>query len=304
MSFEATIEQHHVAGFRANLNLTPRQMTSRLIGAVDADLAYSEPGKSFNCDDIGVSVPHAVTTRVPDSPEGFLENIRRGGHFSAFADGKFIDSLDKARMLSDPSNKTMAAMMAGKQLFFDDKIIDGLFGTTYSGETLTTANTFPAAQIIAVDDRQNLHDAETVAASGNLGLTIGKIITAGEMLDASELEGERIFAFGRKEKSQLLASTPATSSDYNAVKALVNGTINEFYGFRFIRTERLPVASSIRACAAWIKPAIEFKAREIETAKITQRADKSYRWYAYYESEFAVARRYDSAVVKVLCSEA
>lgn len=304
MSFEGTIASHYVHGFRANLNLTPRQMTSRLIGAVDADLAYAEPGTSFNCDDIGVSVPQVVTTRVPDSPEGFLENIRRGGHFTGFHDGKFIDSLDKARMLSDPSNKTMAAMMAGKQIFIDDKIIEGLFGTVYSGETLTTSNSFPAGQIIAVDDRQNLHDAETVAASGNLGLTIGKIITAGEMLDASELEGERIFAFGRKEKSQLLASTPATSSDYNAVKALVNGTINEFYGFRFIRTERLPVASSIRACAAWIKPAIEYKAREIVTAKITQREDKSWSWYAFYKGEHAVARRYDSAVVKVLCSEA
>ncbi|TCS14548.1 phage capsid protein [Caulobacter sp. BK020] len=302
MAAEDTIPSHYVQGFRANLNLLPQQMNNRLLGCVDADLAYGEPGTSFNCDDIGASQPAPVTTRVPDSPAGFLEQTRRGGHFEAFADGKFIDNRDKARELADPSSKTMQSIMAGKNRFMEDKIIDGLFGTTYSGQNLTTANTFPAGQIIAVDSRENLHDAETVAASGNLGLTIGKIITASAILDRSELEGERYFGWTSYEKAQLLASTPATSGDYNTIKALANGQIDSFYGFRFVRTERMPVASSITKCGAWIKSAIEYKAREIITATITQRSDKSFRWYAYYETEHAVARRYDNAVVQVLCS--
>lgn len=301
MAVEDTIPSHYVQGFRANLNLLPQQMNNRLLGCVDADLAYGEPGTSFNCDDIGASQPAPVVTRVPDSPAGFLEQIRRGGHFEAFSDGKFIDNRDKARELADPSNPTMQAMMAGKARFMEDKIIDGLFGTTYSGQNLTTANNFPAAQIIAVTDRSNLHDAEVVPASGNLGLTLGKIITAGLMLDRSELDGERYFGWTSYEKGQLLASTPATSGDYNTVKALVNGQIDTFLGFKFVRTERMPVSSNITKCGAWIKSAIEYKAREIITAKITQREDKSFRWYAYYETEHAVARRYDNAVVQVLC---
>lgn len=301
MAAEDTIPNHYVQGFRANLNLLPQQMENRLLGAVDTDLAYSEPGTSFNCDDIGASTPAPVTTRVPDSPGGFLEQIRRGGHFEGFSDGKFIDNRDKARELADPSNPTMRSMMAGKARYMEDKIIDTIFGTTFSGQNLTTANTFPAAQIIAVNDRQNLHDAENVPASGNLGLTIGKIITASAMLDRSELDGERYFAWTSYEKAQLLASTPATSGDYNTIKALVNGQIDSFYGFKFIRTERMPVSSSITDCAAWVKPAIQYRAREIITAKITQREDKSFRWYAYYETEHAGARRYDNAVVKVRC---
>lgn len=301
MAAEDTIQNHYVQGFRANLNLLPQQMDNRLLGCVDADLAYDEPGTSFNCDDLGASQPQPVTTRVPDSPGGFIEQIRRGGHFEAFADGKFIDNRDKARELSDPTNTTMRSMMAGQARYMEDKIIDTIFGTTFSGKDLTTPNTFPAGQIIAVTDRTNLHDAENVPASGNLGLTIGKIITTSAMLDRSELDGERIFAWTSYEKAQLLASTPATNGDYNTVKALVNGQIDTFYGFKFVRTERLPVAANITSCAAWIKPAIQYKAREIITAKIDQRADKSYRWYAYYEREHAGARRYDNAVVKVLC---
>lgn len=302
MATEDTIPSHYVQGFRANLNLLPQQMDNRLLGCVDTDLAYGEPGTSFNCDDIGASQPAPVTTRVPNSPEGFLEQVRRGGHFEAFADGKFIDNRDKARELSDPSNATMKSIMAGKARYMEDKIIDTLFGTTYSGQNLTTANTFPAGQIIAVDSRENLHDDESVAAAGNLGLTVGKLITANVMLDRSELDGERYFGWTSYEKAQLLASTPVTSGDYANVKALVEGKITEFMGFRFVRTERMPVASGITKCGAWIKPAIQYKAREIITAKITQREDKSFRWYAYYETEHAGARHYDNGVVQVLCA--
>jgi hypothetical protein len=299
---EDSIPAHYVQGFRENLNMVPQQMEARLIGAVDADLAYSEPGTSFNADDVGTSTPQPVVGRAPASPEGFVEQIRRGGHFEGFNDGKWVDNADKARELADPSNKVVQAMLSGKLRYQDDKIIDAALGTAYSGKTLTTSNSLPAAQVIAVDDRANLHDAETVAASGNLGLTIGKIITARKMLKASELVGELYFAIGSDEEAQLLASTPATSSDYNTVKGLVNGSINSFYGFTFIRTERLTVASSISDCIAWVKPAICYRARTIQEAWIDKRKDRSGRWYAYYETEHAAVRRYDTGVVKVRCS--
>jgi hypothetical protein len=167
--------------------------------------------QSFNADDIGISTPAPVVGRAPASPEGFVEQIRRGGHFEGFNDGKWVDNADKARELADPSSKVTQAMLAGKYRFMDDKIIDAALGTAYSGKSLATSNSLPAAQVIAVDDRQNLHDAETVAASGNLGLTIGKIITARYMLEAAELEGRAVLRLRfADEKAQLLASTPAT----------------------------------------------------------------------------------------------
>jgi hypothetical protein len=39
-----------------------------------------------------------------------------------------------------------------------------------------------------------------------------------------------------------------------------------------------------------------------QRAGSTQRADRSYRWYAYYEAEHAAVRRYDTGVVKVRTS--
>lgn len=302
MSNEA---DQYVPGFTANLALVPQQKTSRLVHFVDADLAYSTPGKLFSADDIDDDDDEIeVVGRAPNSPESFANHLRRVGFFKSYGKGRFIEDLDKVRMLTDPTNTIMAGIMATKQRATDDKIIEGLFGSSYNGENGTTVTGFPSSQVIAVDNRDFLHDAEDVAASGNLPLTVGKLIKAKVMLDQSELEGERYFAAGSVQLGNLLATTAVTSADYNGIKALVNGETNTFMGFNFVRTERLPVASSIRSCAAWIKNAIQYKERPIQNAWIDRRKDKSGRWYAYYEVERGSLRRYDTGVIKVNCTEA
>lgn len=301
MSNEAT---QYVPGFVANLSLAPQQMGARLVGAVDADLAHTAPGTLFNADDIGADDDEVeVEGRAPPSPESYANHMRRVGFFKAKAKGRFIEDLEKVRMLTDPTNTIMAGMMATKQRATDDRIITALFEDSRNGQNGETAVAFPAAQIIAVDNRDFLHDAESVPGAGNLPLTVGKLIKAKVMLDQSEIEGDRYFAATSTQLGNLLSSTPVTSQDYSSIKALVNGETQTLMGFNFIRTERLPVASNIRKCAAWIKPCIVYKERPIQNAWIDRRKDRSGRWYAYYEVERGALRRYDAGVLQVLCSE-
>lgn len=302
MSGEA---DQYVPGFVANLSLVPQQKTPRLVACVTSNLSYTTPGEMFNGDDIGDDDDEVeVTTRAPDSPESFARHIRRVGFFKSYAKGRFIETLEKVRMLQDPSSSIMAGMMATKARASDDKIIEVLFGAAREGKTGETTVAYTSAQTILADNRDFLHDAESVAASGDLPLTVGKIIKAGVMLDQAEIEGDRYFAYSAFQKGNLLASTPVTSSDYSAVKALVNGETNSLLGFNFVRSERLPKASGIRSCAAWVKPAIMYNERPIENAWIDRRKDKSGRWYAYYEVERGGLRRYDEGVIKVQCAEA
>jgi hypothetical protein len=304
---------HYTPGFKSNLELTPQVKNSRLMQCVDADLSYTDVGKMFNADNLDVDDPVDVVGRVPNSPEGFADHTRRVGFFSAFHDGRFIENLEKVRMLQDPANTVMSGMMAKKWKKHDQKIIAILDGSSYNGENGTDVVAFPAGQIIQANDRNFLHAAEAsvVAGSGNLPLTVGKLIYAGVKLDEAEIDtddggtgGQRFFAWSARQKGALLASTPATSSDYNTVKALVNGQINEAFGFTFVRTELLPKAASVRRCYAFVKKAVQFKVRPIQNAWIDRRKDKSGRWYAYYETEHGGLRRYDTGVVAVDCAEA
>lgn len=301
MSNEST---QYVPGFIANLSMVPQQKEARLVNCVDADLSYTKEGKLFNADDIGSDDDEVeVVTRAPPSPESYADHQRRVGYFKSYGKGRFIENLDVVRMMQDPTNTIMAGMMATKRRATDDKIISGMFGAARSGETGENTVAYLSAQTILPDNRDFLHDAESVPGSGNLPLTVGKIIKSKVMLDQSELEGDRYFGCGSVQLGNLLSTTAVTSSDYNNIKALVNGETNTFMGFTFVRSERFPVATNIRDCGAWIKPALQYKERPIVNASIQPRADRSNRLYAYYEVERGSLRRYDTGVIKVQCSE-
>ncbi len=67
------------------------------------------------------------------------------------------------------------------------------------------------------------------------GLNVAKIRASGEELDVEGVPEEgRIIVANARSKWTLLGETETTSSDYNTVKALAQGSIDTFAGFKFI----------------------------------------------------------------------
>ena len=299
-------------GFRANMNMAPQQIKSRLIDKVDSDLNYTKAAELWNADDIGVSTPEYVDTRVPKTPSKFLEKTRRVGSFRPFHDQAWLDDVDEARLLEDPTSKTMAALMAGRWRFADDAIIAAAFGNamTRQEDGTYTNVAFPAGQVVAVNTQTYVHDDEVVpAASADYGMGIGKIIEAGLLLDESEIDEvtdtpERFLAMSAKQIADLLKSTPTTHADYAEVKALHSGKIDHLLGFNIVRTQRLRKTGNNRRCLAWLKPALVYNARPIVNANVRVRHDMSDNMEAFYKSEHGATRRYDEGVVEILCKEA
>lgn len=311
MADENSVLSQYVPGFRANLNLSPQQTDTRLVAAVDSDLSYSEAGTMFNADDVGTSDPEDVNTRVADTPDKFLGFTRRVGFFQPFHDAAWLDNVDKARELEDPTNTVMSALMAGRWRKADNGIIAlGLLGPAYTKADENAAPVpvaFPAAQVIAANDVTMSHDAEIVPTdASDYGLSVGKLIKAGMILDDSDLEGDRYIAVGPQQIADLLRRTPVTSSYYAGVQALVEGKVSEFLGFKFVKLprKRLPFASgTLRQCPAWIKSAVIYRSRPITNASIRIRHDKSDTPQAFYKAEHGAVRRYDTAVVDIRCKE-
>ncbi len=93
-------------------------------------------------------------------------------------------------------------------------------------------------------------------------LNFAKIRKAKALLDQNDVPTEgRVFVMHPNNLEALLSETSATSSDFVTIKALVNGEINQWMGFTFVRIgDRdeggLPLATGIRTCLAWHKQAI------------------------------------------------
>lgn len=80
------------------------------------------------------------------------------------------------------------------------------------------------------------------------GLTLEALQeTAAIMDDASIPEEGRVMVVNPRQLHNLMKNVKTTSSDYNTVKALVNGQIDSFYGFKFIKVPKFQVTPGIDA---------------------------------------------------------
>ncbi len=114
----------------------------------------------------------------------------------------------------------------------------------------------------------------------------------------------RYIAVGPKQIEDLLGDTTVTSSDFNTVKALVQGELDTFMGFRFIMSNRLSVDSNdIRKCFAWAEDGLTLGIGKDISARIDERADKGYATQVYYCMSIGSVRMEEDKVVQIFCDE-
>jgi hypothetical protein len=194
-------------------------------------------------------------------------------------------------MLIDPTSSYARAAAAAIGRAMDDAVIDALGGTAKTGKEGSTSTSFPSTQKIA---------------HGSGGLTIAKLVNAKKLLDANSVDPsiKRFIVVSPEQIEDLLNSTTVTSSDFNTVKALVQGDINTFVGFEFIVSNRLKVdGTPSRLCYAFAQDGIKLAIGKDIMARIDERSDKSYSTQVYYCATFGATRMEEDKVVEIACNE-
>ena len=274
--------------FSSNVSMLSQQMGSLLRPAVDVESVTGE--KAF-FDQVGEAAAVARTSRHQDTPLVTTPHSRRQVSLTTFEWADLIDDSDKVRMLIDPTSSYARAAAAAIGRAMDDEIIAALGGDAKTGKDGSTTTSFPAGQKIAV---------------GGAGLTIAKLVSAKKLLDANDVDPsvKRYIVVSPEQIEDLLNSTTVTSSDFNTVKALVQGDINTFVGFEFIVSNRLKVdGSSNRLVYAFAQDGIKLAVGKDVMARIEERADKSFSTQIYYCASFGSTRMEEDKVVEIACSE-
>lgn len=217
-------------------------------------------------------------------------------------DALAFDDEDKLRMkLNDPRNEYAKNQAYALNRQVDQVILDAAVGTTYTGKNGTTAETYDATVYGVPVDAV----APGVAAV-NSNMTIEKLIQARSLFGRQEsiMDGEPLtIALSQRQLDSLLRTTEVTSADYAAVKALVNGNVNSFMGFNFVRTELVSKTGNIRRCVAFPKSAIILGMADAKTVRIDMRADLNYTWQVWTQGTFGAARTWREKVVTIDCDE-
>lgn len=253
-----------------NNNITPRyqQRKSRLDGFVEWDEInaerkdYPRSGAATN----------SIAAGIPDNYNGVTNNAANRFQATPIVQPDFdkrwaygaikykfahFNQWDE-KMLGNialPNSTVQREALATFARDCDDVIWTAALGNAKSGQLGTTDVALPAGQKIV---------------AGGTGMTLAKLMATLDILDDAdnldeEGEMQRVFLWTVRERSALLNTTEVKSSDYNTVKALAEGKIDTFMGFKFKIIKRLPNSAGVRSCVAFQKGAIKAYKHRIET---------------------------------------
>lgn len=287
MSFEVTTA--FVQQYTTNVQLLLQQRGSKLREFCTMGSYTGKAAKAV--EQIGAVTAQKKTSRHSDTPLISTPHDARWVFPEDFEWADMIDDQDKLRMLIDPTSPYAmnGAYALGRSL--DDLIIAAALGTAKTGENGSTDTPFATGtQQIAV---------------GGTGLTVAKLRQAKRILAANEVDianDPLYIAVTAQQIDDLLGTTEVTSADFNSVKALVQGDVDSFMGFKFVQIERLPTSGGDRQCIAWAKSGMHVGMWNDINTKITERADKSYATQVYVKGTFGATRTDEKKVVEIICN--
>lgn len=277
-----------VEQYKSNVFHLAQQKGSRLRDAVRSETVT---GKSHFFERIGSVAAEKRTSRHSDTPRMDTPHSRRKVTMDDYDWADLIDQEDKVRMLISPQSEYAMAGAWAMGRAMDDSIIAAATGTSYGGVSGGTAVALPSTQKIA---------------HGSAGLTLAKLIEAKEKLDANDVDPDeaRYMIVTSKQMSNLLNLEKVTSSDYASIKALVQGQIDTYLGFKFLRTERLGTDSnSDRQVLAFCQSGIGLAVGSDVSTRISERADKNYATQVFLSMTIGATRVEDEKVVEIACNE-
>lgn len=299
-----TIPAHYTTMFSENWIPRAQQSTSRLSDFIDWQQGTFK-GERKRFDRTGTQEFQQKTERkaptIPNNPTLDFRWINRAS-YNLTNDLDEDDEENLGELILPTGQWTRDHLKAYMRLI-DSKCGHGpALGNVVTGELGDTNTALPAGQQIA---------------AGGTGMTVAKLRTANQMLMESELEGadldgdpnasNRVLVCTAEQINNLLTDPQITSSDYNTVKALVNGTVNTFMGFTFRRIEgtgsySLPKVSTTRSCVAWVKGAI-LGSKGAMKSHIDRIPTQSHKIQCRSTARAGGARLHDEGVVQIDCIE-
>jgi len=289
--------------FKSNILLLSQQKEAKLRGCCRME---DMTGDTMFVERIGATSMQPKNVRHGNTPQIDTPHSRRKLTVADYNWADLIDNTDKLKMLIDPQSTYAqnAVMAANRQI--DDVIITALGGPAYSGHTGgTTVNNYDVGECRLVDGDGTIAAAGSNHSAGTeTCLTIAKLLTCKQLLDDAEIDDarQRYFVTNPYNINMLLNTTEVKSSDYNTVKALAQGQIDTFMGFKFIKHTRLPADTEDTGCTvcyAFAQDAIVLSIAEEPIVRIDELPTKCYSVQVYVEQSLGATRVEGPAVVEI-----
>lgn len=290
------IERWQKQAYKDGINHLAQQMGSKLRGAVTLETNLDGTKKFYN--QMGAVEGEKITERHPDTPILGTPTARRMVTASPWHWGDMIDNIDKLETLEDPENDYVQAGTMAWGRFLDETILGAYNSVAYVGKDGTSTKSLPSSQVISAD-----HDGDGT----NENLTLNKLRRGRTRFGANDVDLEMPknqlhIVCTSWEIEQMLTIDEVISSDYNSVKALVDGQINSYMGYTWhvVSPSLLPTDSSgIRSCFAWATSGMKLAVYPELITDVYKRGDKSNNIQVYVWGQAGATRMEEEKVVEI-----
>jgi hypothetical protein len=284
-----TQNQVHIKQFSDDIIHAVQQKNSRLDGTVQRKIGVSAEEFYFN--KLGSVELQEKTQRFSPTPLVDPAHSKRKVVPTRFHKAIAIDDYDQDRALVSLQPNYMEMLKYAAMRKKDDIVVNALGGSAYEGKDGTTVVALPSAQKIV---------------SSSTGMTLTKLLTTKEILDGADVDPEiaRYIVLSAKQLTNLFNTTEIKNADFNTVKALAEGKIDTFLGFKFISFQRLLVnSSSERLCYAYTQNALGLAINKDMKTKVGEDVGHSFASVGYIEIDMGATRVEDKEVVEIACTE-
>jgi hypothetical protein len=307
----SSVDTAFVQQYNANIMQLSQQMGSRFESRVRNE---SQKGESQFFDRLGAVTAQLRSSRHADTPQIDTPHSRRRVTLNDYVFADLIDDPDKVRMLVDPASDYARAQAMAFGRRKDDEIIASADGNAFGGQNGGTSVAHPNSQKIA-----------SVSAGAGANLNVQALRRAKKLFDEADVDPSlrRHCAISASALENLLTETEVTSSDFNVVKALVQGEVDQFLGFSFIRTQRLLAqsgalsfdqtsgvvgsglgdADTYRRCLCWAEDGLLLSKAKDMQSRIEERADKNYSTQVWTQMSVGSTRLEEEKVVVILADD-
>jgi Phage capsid protein len=275
---------------RLAYHLAQQQESEMALGAM-VRMADGGPGQAVHFDRLGTVTATARTARIAATPLSEPAHSRRRAVLQPYDLAVLVSDIDDVEMLLNPQSEYTKAIGYGMERTKDIVLLAALGGSAIevatafdadSAQTLTT-QILPAGQVVA-SGADVFADLRAIKA---------------KMDRAGVPRTDRFAVLAPEVEQALLGSTPVTSSDYQTVKALVDGDLTKqtYLGFRFVHSLQMTSTPPIPNYF-WHKEALGLALARDTKFTVSDRADQNNATQVRANLVLGAVRIDDNAVVK------
>jgi len=293
-----SVPEHYVKMYTANVRAALAKQGG-ILGALVSRGSYS--GEKVQV----VNFIGPVEFIERDTPYGDtklteLEHTQRWISGKEYDVAVLVDRLDTLKMIYDPTSPYVDRFREAAARKMDNIIMQQFFANARTGKDGTTLTPFLSANTVV---------------HGGTGMTVAKLRSLRKLIKKRhvDLRTQRpMIATTAEEIDDLLGEVAVTSSDYNAIKPLVDGEVGSFMGFVFIPYEdygddaipsHMDTSMFIRECPAWVPDGMHYGQWQDMVITINNRPDKNNIKQIHATFTAGATRLEENKVFKVECVE-